>query len=431
LFFKALATSSTTESFFPFFPMAFRVSILTVSDRCSSGETVDLSGPNLCEFVLEQNWAVAQTKIVPDSIIKIQQAIVDMVKVSDLILTTGGTGFGVRDLTPEAVKPLLDKEASGLTIAMMTSSLQKTKMASLSRPICGIIKNTIVVTLPGSVKGSIENIQSIQSVLAHALELCRGEINAGEELHQQMKSNPNQTRHSCHHHDNKQPEKITGLLSNDPKSSVTKRARVSPFEMVTYEQATAIVLNHSTRELEKEIKTIQELTPGYVIAEDVLAHEAVPGYRASVVDGYAVIDTDGPGIYNVISSTTAKSTTDTRTITSGKVIRITTGAPVPNGATAIVMVEDTVLVESTPDGKEELKIQILSKIHKNENIREIGSDIQIQELILEKNQEITSVGGEIGVLASIGISQVSVYRKPIVAILSTGNEVFEVTYKGV
>ena len=102
-----------------------------------------------------------------------------------LAITTGGTGFSVRDVTPEAVRPLLAKEAYGLQHLMMTASLTKTPMAALSRPIAGLTKEgMIIVTVPGSPKGAKENVEALLKVLPHALDLARG--GSGKEVHQAM-----------------------------------------------------------------------------------------------------------------------------------------------------------------------------------------------------------------------------------------------------
>lgn len=108
---------------------------------------------------------------------------------------------------------------------------------------------------------------------------------------------------------------------------------------------------------------------------------------------------------------------------AGQIARVTTGAPIPDGATAVVMVEDTTLVKTTEDGKEELTVEILGAASTGQNIREVGSDVEKGSVILKKGTEITASGGEIGVLASVGVREVSVYRKPVVGVLSTGDEV--------
>jgi gephyrin len=106
---------------------------------------------------------------------------------------------------------------------------------------------------------------------------------------------------------------------------------------------------------------------------------------------------------------------------SGQIARITTGAPVPDGADAVIMVEDTLLTAETSDGEEQ-QVRLLATIPTGENIREIGSDVQRGDVILHKGDEITFAGGEVGILASVGVASVNVYKKPVVGVLSTGNE---------
>lgn len=131
---------------------------------------------------------------------------------------------------------------------------------------------------------------------------------------------------------------------------------------------------------------------------------------------------DGPGIYQVESVSLAQETSCIPTLSRGKIARVTTGGMVPQGANAIIMVEDTKLVKSSPDGKQELEIEILVSAKENENIREIGSDCKVGEIIGRKGQR---VGSELGTLVSVGVRHVKVYRKPRVGVLSSGNEVLD------
>ncbi|KAG7380662.1 hypothetical protein PHYBOEH_011345 [Phytophthora boehmeriae] len=156
----------------------FRAGLLTISDRVSAGTSKDLSGPTMAD-VLQQirkvQVNVVTTKVVADDTKQIQAIVkewsdLDMV---DLILTSGGTGFSPRDVTPEAIKSVLDKEIPGFPIAMLESSLKITAKAVLSRPVAGIRKNTLIVTLPGKPKAVVENFSAIAEVLPHALHLVR------------------------------------------------------------------------------------------------------------------------------------------------------------------------------------------------------------------------------------------------------------------
>ena len=129
------------------------------------------------------------------------------------------------------------------------------------------------------------------------------------------------------------------------------------------------------------------------------------------------------GRYPVTAISHAKADT-VKSLQTGTVCRITTGAPIPAESSAVVMVEDTAVTKTTEDGSEELEIDILiDDIKPNTNIREIGSDVKAGELILRKNDVISSLGGEFGLLASAGVRVVSVIEKPIVGVLSTGDEI--------
>ncbi len=155
-----------------------RIGILTISDRAARGEYEDQSGPALREMVQKHfGEDVDLTHIVPDEFIEIKRALLkwcDDAKL-DLILTTGGTGFAARDVTPEATRAVLEKEAPGLVQAMIAASLQKTPHAMLTRMAAGIRGQTLVVNLPGSPKAACENLAVILPALAHAIELLRGQ----------------------------------------------------------------------------------------------------------------------------------------------------------------------------------------------------------------------------------------------------------------
>ena len=156
---------------------SFRVGILTVSDRASRGEYQDLSGPQLVKIVQETDGLVlAEVDIVPDEVEAIQQCLVNWADSGrvDLIITTGGTGFAPRDITPEATREVIDKEAPGIAEAMRWESLKITPHAMLSRGTAGIRGSSLIVNLPGSPKAAKENLLSILPVLPHALELIQG-----------------------------------------------------------------------------------------------------------------------------------------------------------------------------------------------------------------------------------------------------------------
>jgi molybdopterin adenylyltransferase len=154
-----------------------RFGILTVSDRSSQGVRPDASGPALEGIVTGQGGLIIHRQIVPDEMETIRKTLEYWSDsgVLDVILTTGGTGFGPRDVTPEATLAVIQRAAPGLAEAMRFSSLQATPHAMLSRATAGIRGRTLIVNLPGSPKGAMENLQVILPVLPHAVELLRND----------------------------------------------------------------------------------------------------------------------------------------------------------------------------------------------------------------------------------------------------------------
>lgn len=157
-----------------------RIAVLTVSDRCSAGKAVDTSGPGLASLAKGAlRGEVAATACVPDEVAAIQGAIKQWVEVRpaiDLILTTGGTGLAPRDVTPEAVTPLIQRPWAGLMELARAKSAAKTVRAFLSRGVAGVAGQSLIVTLPGSPRGSSEQFEAIMELLPHAIETLRGEV---------------------------------------------------------------------------------------------------------------------------------------------------------------------------------------------------------------------------------------------------------------
>jgi molybdenum cofactor synthesis domain-containing protein len=155
----------------------YRVAILTVSDKGSRGEREDLSGLAVEEAVLGLGWHVEVRDIVPDELGEIEAKLkhyCDELGV-DLVLTTGGTGLSPRDLTPEATRRVINREAPGFAEAMRAASLRVTPHAMLSRATSGIRGCTLIVNLPGSPRGAKENLEVILPALPHGLEKLRGD----------------------------------------------------------------------------------------------------------------------------------------------------------------------------------------------------------------------------------------------------------------
>jgi molybdenum cofactor synthesis domain-containing protein len=157
-----------------------RVAILTVSDRSARGERPDRGGPLLQEYASGQGWQVILTGVVPDD----REMIVDTLSQwcdggqVDLILTTGGTGFHPRDVTPEATRDIVEKPTPGLNELMRKGGFEATPRAALSRATSGIRGRTLIINFPGSPKAIRENIEPVLGILDHAVRVCRGDISA-------------------------------------------------------------------------------------------------------------------------------------------------------------------------------------------------------------------------------------------------------------
>lgn len=157
--------------------MTIRFGILTLSDRSSRGERVDASGLALANVIQAEGWSVVKQSLLPDEAWAIQEILATWSDSGelDVILTTGGTGFSARDVTPEATRAVIEREAPGLAEAMRSASLRVTPHAMLSRIVTGIRKKTLIINLPGSPKGAVENLQVVIPVLPHAVQLLQGD----------------------------------------------------------------------------------------------------------------------------------------------------------------------------------------------------------------------------------------------------------------
>lgn len=158
----------------------YRVAVLTVSDRCSRGEGEDRSGPALVEMIRAGLSVDSVDKaLVPDEVERIRDELRMWAGGGiDLILTTGGTGLSPRDVTPEAAEALFDKHVPGFMEEVRRHGLTYTPDAILSRGVCGVIGRSLVLTLPGSVKGATQSLEALIPILAHALDTISGEGDA-------------------------------------------------------------------------------------------------------------------------------------------------------------------------------------------------------------------------------------------------------------
>jgi molybdopterin adenylyltransferase len=153
-----------------------RAVVITVSDACSRGEREDASGAALKQLLTDLGAEIVESKILSDDRDPLEQTLRKFAERNDvnLIITTGGTGLGPRDNTPEATARLIEREAPGIAEAIRAESLKATKMAMLSRGVCGVRSGTLIVNLPGSPKAVKESFAVIAPVLPHALDLLAG-----------------------------------------------------------------------------------------------------------------------------------------------------------------------------------------------------------------------------------------------------------------
>lgn len=464
-------------------PKQLVAAILIVSDTASRDPSTDKSAAALIDVLKTEGgdkWRTDSSgvavKIVPDDSDAIQNAVTAWTDGEDsinLVITTGGTGFTPKDITPEAVGPLLHRHAPGLVHGMLAASFQITPFAMMSRPVAGVRYKTIIITLPGSPKGAKENLQSVLKLLPHACLQAAGEdsrtAHAGgikklereagvaaqsvtsaadssshAHTHDHSHSHSHDHGHQHGHDGHKIPKSHTNssdrlLQSNDPRLGASHRARTSPYPMLSVAEAVATILERTPSPI-LEFRPISAELVGCIISRDVEAAEAVPAYRASIVDGYAVIVPEDPrersalkNTFPVASVSHAQASSMPPPLRPGQIARITTGAPLPENANAVVMVEDTVIASLTSDSDdaEEEEVSVLTDaLEPGENIREPGSDVPLGTVILKTGTRITGLGGEIGVLAASGTSSVPVYRRPRIGVLSTGDEVTDITHLG-
>ncbi|KZS97806.1 hypothetical protein SISNIDRAFT_481693 [Sistotremastrum niveocremeum HHB9708] len=424
-----------------------QAAILTVSDTAAKDNSYDKSGPAIQELLVSSGkYDVVLTNILPDDEHMIHDVVQSWAQNAtfpvDLIITTGGTGFGTRDRTPEAITPLIERPASGIVHFLLSSSISVTPLAALSRPVAGTHGKTLIITLPGSVKAVKENLTALLSanLLDHAIDLLRG--GSGKTVHQALahagdtaSKEPVQSseppthihhHHHHHHHDHQQPVPRT-VLSHDPSLPATSRHRISPYPIIPLNEAIKTVLTR-TPTLPVVSKKVDVSLRGHILAEDIIVGRAIPESFTTNVDGYAVRSSDPPGKYQVVTPQTHSLSS---ALPPGIIYRINTGASLPKGADAVIMVEDTLLSSALQDEYgndiEEKVVETLAQVAPGENVRKPGSDVKVNELVLEKGTLIGSGGGEVGTLAFVGRREVQVFQKPRVALLSTGNELSDIS----
>jgi molybdenum cofactor synthesis domain-containing protein len=166
--------------------MVYTAAVITISDKGSQGLREDTSGPALVAMLKENGYDITYTNIIPDEFDQIQAELKKCADTLDLclVLTTGGTGFSQRDVTPEATEAILEKRTPGIPEAMRAESMKITPMGCLSRETAGIRGNTLIINLPGSKKASTENYSAVIKPVRHGIEILRGVSHDCAQIHQ-------------------------------------------------------------------------------------------------------------------------------------------------------------------------------------------------------------------------------------------------------
>ena len=162
--------------------MSYTAAVITVSEMGARGERIDTSGPALCSILEEDGWEIVYKAIVPDEAEQIKAELIRCAEEKiNLVLTTGGTGFSPRDITPEATKEVILRETPGISEAMRAESMRITPKGCLSRGVSGIRHETLIINLPGSKKAAVENIMTVLGALKHGIDMIKssGSANCG------------------------------------------------------------------------------------------------------------------------------------------------------------------------------------------------------------------------------------------------------------
>ena len=155
-------------------PEALTAAVITVSDSCARGDRADVSGPAVADALRKKKFSIAGAEIVADEQHAIKTAILRWAREARLVVTTGGTGIAARDVTPEATQQICERLLDGVSERMRLEGSKKTRFAALSRGLCGVLHNSIVLNLPGSPSGAVESLESVIDLIPHTLDLLSG-----------------------------------------------------------------------------------------------------------------------------------------------------------------------------------------------------------------------------------------------------------------
>ncbi|XP_011211785.2 molybdenum cofactor synthesis protein cinnamon [Bactrocera dorsalis] len=373
--------------------------VLTISDTCSQDAGQDRSGPRLVKLICDafQNAHII-TAILPDEREQISNKLRELIAQKSpsvsAIITTGGTGFAPRDVTPEATKILLDKECPQLAQYIAQASLQKTHFAALTRGVCGIAGSTLILNFPGSEKAVTECFEVVRELLPHALQLIGNELPLVRRVHAELQGSNGiapPSGHICPHK--------TGKGDDSDRNS--------PFAMIPVVQALEIIF-----------QTVQQQRAVAQLLNEFLSPVDIPPFRASIKDGYAMKSTGFSGTKKVLGYIAAGDEIIVHDLEEDECYKINTGAPVPHYADCVVQVEDTKLLKRKKTGEEDL-VEILIEPKANLDIRPVGSDLRKGSKLFPSVDHSEVVIKS--VLSSVGRNLGGV-RKPKIGIISTGSE---------
>lgn len=331
---------------------------------------------------------------------------------TNLIITTGGTGFGPRDVTPEATRRCIDREAGQLTLAMALHSLAQTKFAALSRAVCGIRgERTLIVNMPGSKKAVAECFAAIVDVLPHALQHMNNELGPIRAVHAAVQGE-------------QQPQQRESSSSLSSAASAAPRkpaAHICPHKTGTGaagDRNSVYPMEPVDRALDLIRQTLTKAHDKPITAENLYSDMDLPPFRASMKDGYTMSAAAGGSQRRVLGAIAAGDPVRLEDLQGG-CWKINTGAPIPVHADCVVQVEDTTVLETCPVTGNELSIRLNVQPEIGLDIRPVGCDLRKGEPLFADDRNPGDVS-RTALLASVGL--VCGWLPPRVGIISTGDE---------